>query len=529
MPANSTLSRIRFLPNKDFNGSVQLGYYAWDQTQGTAGGNFDLSTDNKLGGLTAFSKGFHNTSLTVSPVNDAPVWVAGVQPPPMAVQSEDDRLAYGTTVASLTAAASDIDAGAKKGIAIHSTSGLESGSWQYTINGGLNWANFASLGASRNPSKAFLMPANSTLSRIRFLPNKDFNGTVRLGYYPWDQTQGTASGNFDLSTANKFGGTTAFGASTHYAALTVSAVNDAPAWITGVQPPPMAGQKEGENAYGTTVVSLTVAASDVDAGAKKGIAIFSAPSGMGLWQFTINGGSTWTYLPFPEQSRSNAFLMPANGNLSRIRFVPDGDFNGTVQLGYYAWDQTQGTAGGIFNIATNDKLGGMTAFSTGSHVSTLTVIPVNDAPSLPFDGQLPALAVQNEDDHLAYGTTVASLTARAGDVDAGAKKGIAIFSAPTDKGVWQFTINGGSSWSTLPATSRSNARLLPANGTLSRIRFVPKKDFNGTVQLGYYAWDQTQGTSGGIFDISTANKLGGTTAFSTRLLFSNLTVIAVPG
>jgi hypothetical protein len=529
LPANGTLSRVRFVPNKDFNGSVQLGYYAWDQTQGTAGGNFDLSTDNKLGGLTAFSKGFHNTSLTVSPVNDAPVWVAGVQPPPMAVQSEDDRLAYGTTVASLTAAASDIDAGAKKGIAIHSTSGLESGSWQYTINGGLNWANFASLGASRNPSKAFLMPANSTLSRIRFLPNKDFNGTVRLGYYPWDQTQGTASGNFDLSTANKFGGTTAFGASTHYAALTVSAVNDAPAWITGVQPPPMAGQKEGENAYGTTVVSLTVAASDVDAGAKKGIAIFSAPSGMGLWQFTINGGSTWTYLPFPEQSRSNAFLMPANGNLSRIRFVPDGDFNGTVQLGYYAWDQTQGTAGGIFNIATNDKLGGMTAFSTGSHVSTLTVIPVNDAPSLPFDGQLPALAVQNEDDHLAYGTTVASLTARAGDVDAGAKKGIAIFSAPTDKGVWQFTINGGSSWSTLPATSRSNARLLPANGTLSRIRFVPKKDFNGTVQLGYYAWDQTQGTSGGIFDISTANKLGGTTAFSTRLLFSNLTVIAVPG
>ena len=527
LPSNGTLSRVRFVPNQDFNGTVQLGYYAWDQTQGTAGGTFNIATDDKLGGITAFSTGSHVSTLTVTPVNDAPMWVAGTPAAAMIGINEDNFISSGTTIATLASGMTDVDAGAKKGIAIHSTSGVESGSWQYTINGGLNWANFASLGASRNPSKAFLMPANGTLSRVRFVPNKDFNGTVRLGYYPWDQTQGMASGNFDLSTANKFGGTTAFGASTHYASLTVSAVNDAPVWATGVQPPAMASQNEDENGYGTTVVSLTTAIIDGDAGAKKGIAIFEAPGGEGLWQFTINGGSTWTYLPVT--SRSNALLLPANGTLSRIRFVPDGNFNGNVQLGYYAWDQTQGTSGGIFNIATNDKLGGMTAFSTGSRVSTLTVIPVNDAPQLPFDGQLPALAVQNEDDRLAYGTTVASLTARAGDVDAGAKKGIAIFSAPTDKGLWQFTINGGSSWSTLPATSRSNARLLPANGNLSRIRFVPNKDFNGTVQLGYYAWDQTQGTSGGIFDISTANKLGRTTAFSTRLLFSNLTVIAVPG
>jgi hypothetical protein len=95
--------------------------------------------------------------------------------------------------------------------------------------------------------------------------------------------------------------------------------------------------------------------------------------------------------------------------------------------------------------------------------------------------------------------------------------------------VWQFTINGGTTWTTLSATSRSNARLLPANGNLSRVRFVPNKDFNGTVQLGFYAWDQTQGTAGSTFDISTVNKIGGTTAFSTGFHFSNLTVSAVPG
>jgi hypothetical protein len=527
LPANGTLSRVRFVPNQDFNGTVQLGYYAWDQTQSWAGGILDISTANKLGGLTAFSNGIHYTTLTVTPVNDAPVWVAGVQAPPMAVQNEDDRLAYGTTVASLTAAASDVDAGAKKGIAIHSTSGLESGSWQYTINGGLNWANFASLGASRNPSKAFLMPANSTLSRIRFVPNKDFNGTVRLGYYPWDQTQGTASGNVDLSTANKFGGTTAFGANTHYASLTVSAVNDAPGWVAGVQPPPMAGQNEDDRlAYGTTVLSLTAAASDVDAGAKKGIAIHST-SGLesGSWQYTINGGLNWADFASLGASRnpSKAFLMPANGTLSRIRFVPNKDFNGKVQLGYYAWDQTQGTAGGNFDLSTANKFGGTTAFGANTHYASLTVSAVNDAPAW-VTSTPPTLTPIVKDDFTSLGTTIASITAGVRDVDAGALKGIAVVGAPTGGGKWQFTLNGGNTWTNFPATSHSNARLLPANGTLSRVRFVPNPGITGNSLLQYFAWDQTQGTAGGTLDISTVNKRGGMTAFSDGYHFSTLLI-----
>ena len=527
MPANGTLSRIRFVPNQNFNGTVQLGYYAWDQTQGSAGGNVDISTANKLGGLTAFSNGIHYTTLTVTPVNDAPVWVAGVQAPPMAVQNEDDRLAYGTTVASLTAAASDVDAGAKKGIAIHSTSGLESGSWQYTINGGLNWANFASLGASRNSSKAFLMPANGTLSRIRFVPNQNFNGTVQLGYYAWDQTQGTASGNVDLSTANKLGGTTAFGTGTHYASLTVSAVNDAPVWVAGVQPPPMAGQNEDDRlAYGTTVLSLTAAASDVDAGAKKGIAIHST-SGLesGSWQYTINGGLNWADFASLGASRnpSKAFLMPANGTLSRIRFVPNKDFNGKVQLGYYAWDQTQGTAGGNFDLSTANKFGGTTAFGANTHYASLTVSAVNDAPAW-VTSTPPTLTPIVKDDFTSLGTTIASITAGVRDVDAGALKGIAVVGAPTGGGKWQFTLNGGNTWTNFPATSHSNARLLPANGTLSRVRFVPNPGITGNSLLQYFAWDQTQGTAGGTLDISTVNKRGGMTAFSDGYHFSTLLI-----
>jgi hypothetical protein len=63
-----------------------------------------------------------------------------------------------------------------------------------------------------------------------------------------------------------------------------------------------------------------------------------------------------------------------------VRFVPKKDFNGQVQLVYHAWDQTQGTAGGTFNISTAAKVGGTTAFSTGVHYSSLRVIARNDAP-----------------------------------------------------------------------------------------------------------------------------------------------------
>ena len=532
LPANGTLSRVRFVPNTDFNGSVQLGYYAWDQTQGTAGGNFDISTANKLGGVTAFSAGIHYTSLTVSPVNDAPVWVNGTPAAALIGINEDNFTSAGTTIVALTSGMTDVDAGAKKGIAVYLTSGLESGSWQFTTDGGVKWSKFASLGFPRGRNNALLLPANSNLSRVRFVPNMDYNGNVQLGYYAWDQTQGTAGGNFDISTANKLGGVTAFSGGSHVSTLTVGPVNDAPEWVNGTPAAALIGINEDNfTSSGTTIASLAAGMTDVDAGAKKGIAVYLT-SGLasGFWQFTTDGGAKWSTfasLGFPR-GRNNALLLPANGNLSRVRFVPNMDFNGSVQLGYFAWDQTQGTAGSNFDLSTANKLGGVTAFSTGSHVSTLKVSSVNDAPVWATGVQPPPLAVQNEDDRLAYGTTIVSLTAAAGDVDAGAKKGIAIASAPTDKGVWQFTTDGGVKWNTFASPGfprgRNNALLLPANGTLSRVRFVPNTNFNGTVQLGYYAWDQTQGTAGGNFDISTAGKLGGTTAFSAGIHFSTLNV-----
>jgi VCBS repeat-containing protein len=72
LPSDATTA-IRFVPNPDFNGSSGLmTYRAWDQTSGSAGGYADITVS---GGTTAFSSQENGTSVSVSPVNDAPVGI----------------------------------------------------------------------------------------------------------------------------------------------------------------------------------------------------------------------------------------------------------------------------------------------------------------------------------------------------------------------------------------------------------------------------------------------------------------------
>jgi len=146
----------------------------------------------------------------------------------------------------------------------------------------------------------------------------------------------------------------------------------------------------------------------------------------------------------------------------------------------------------------------------------ITLLDVNDAPVLDSAGAMSLTAI-NQGDINNSGTLVSDLLASAGgdrvtDQDAGAQEGIAIIAADPTHGVWQYSTNGGATWSNLGSVSNESARLLSAD-TLTRIRFVPAAGFNGTVASGitFRAWDQTSGMNGCLADTSTN---GGTTAFS---------------
>jgi hypothetical protein len=139
----------------------------------------------------------------------------------------------------------------------------------------------------------------------------------------------------------------------------------------------------GNSNPGTLISSLiATSVTDLDTGDAKGIAVTGVDKTNGTWEFSINGGTinggTWTAF---TPSESAAQLLVADAD-TRIRFVPSADYNGTVTAGitFRAWDQTTGTNGGTANITTSGT-GGLSSFSTAIETASITVNPVNDAPT----------------------------------------------------------------------------------------------------------------------------------------------------
>lgn len=66
-------TRLAYVPTPNYNGSIDnlISFRAWDQFAGSNGGRADVTTS---GGTTAFSTSLDTANITVSPVNDVPVF-----------------------------------------------------------------------------------------------------------------------------------------------------------------------------------------------------------------------------------------------------------------------------------------------------------------------------------------------------------------------------------------------------------------------------------------------------------------------
>ena len=108
---------------------------------------------------------------------------------------------------------------------------------------------------------------------------------------------------------------------------------------------------------------------DVDAGAKLGIAVTAANTTNGSWWYSMNNGTNWYALG--AVTNKSARLLAADAN-TRIYFKPNTNYYGTLAnaITFRAWDQTSGTNGGLANTT---KTGGSTAFSTATDTASLTV------------------------------------------------------------------------------------------------------------------------------------------------------------
>ncbi|MFO0929913.1 MAG: tandem-95 repeat protein [Gemmataceae bacterium] len=420
-------------------------------------------------------------TITINPVNDAPVLSGTYSLTTVALNNTNP---VGDAVGSFAAPwISDVDPGDPKGIAIVGMTGESSGTWQYSLDGGLTWSALA--GASDVSARLL-----RSTDRVRFVPNLEFVGQVSLTFHAWDRTTGTAGGTADLSAVGSTGGTTAFSVASATAGLRVA-------------PYVLSIPEDSVNPPGLGVGTVLGGRfTDSDPRAKRGIAVVDV-SGNGVWQYRTSAVAAWVSLGVPNESAAR--LLPET---YQVRFVPAPNWFGRATLVYRAWDQTTGTAGGFADLTPPGATGGATAYSVTTDQVVLSVRPINDRPVLDVGGDPPLTPVAPGATDPAGVTVAVLLGPAATDIDPGALRGIAVTAvSPTGTAVptgfgWQY--NRGSGW--LPLTV-SVGQVLPLGDTGPRpLRAAVRFQRPGPPVVP--RWDQTQGTARTPLTLVAAAELG---------------------
>ena len=172
--------------------------------------------------------------------------------------------------------------------------------------------------------------------------------------------------------------------------VTVTAVNDAPV-LDGVDTmAALVGTLEDTvGPVGTLVSDLVSQVDGFDAeGAAMGIAVTFAQEGLGRWDYSLNGGSSWTTMAQVNPTMAQ-LLEPTD----MVRFEPNYNYNGNQTLQFQLWDMTTGSNTVLQDVTMN---GGTTAFGADTLNATVDVVAVNDAPSIPM--YMPSQVTFTEDD-----------------------------------------------------------------------------------------------------------------------------------
>lgn len=450
LPSNAN-TKIRFHPNANFSGTADINFYAWDQTTGTSGSTANILAGK--GGTTAFSTNYEGASITVTPVNDtAPTLNAGS--PTLPTINEDAPLISnkGSLLADLVRGLiSDSDPD-YQGIAVTGADN-NNGSWQYSLDGGVNWLNFGN--ASDNSATLLLPSIRLYDGSLGSLPTSQ--GWLKFGasppvfpLFPVGGTQSLITGGIQLNSSsigssgysnyNSYapilfnqafpeldpvkGFTISFdvkiNGETHTSDDNGDGIQDRAGFsvivvtsdktkaielgfwtdeIWAQTASPLFTHSTTERAFRNTTTAVTRYHLVVENNTYK---LFAPDSSTPILSGNLRDYSAFnhstaapspiTSLPFDPYETPNFLFLgdnttsaQASSNLTqvelqtntRVRFVPNADYNGQANLTFRAWDGSNGVAGGTtgVNAAVN---GNATAFSSNTLTASITVSPINN-------------------------------------------------------------------------------------------------------------------------------------------------------
>ncbi|WP_449100229.1 tandem-95 repeat protein [Pseudomonas veronii] len=394
---------VYFKPNANFNGTANFTYTATD------GGNAD--------GSNVLTSPAANGSITVTPVNDAPVAAATT-----ATGSEDPSVGIAVKLS-----ATDVD-------------GLTNVK-SFTVGTPTNGTFYTDAAMTKAVTGA--INAVNGEATVYFKPNANFNGTANFTYTATDS--GNANGS-NVLTSPAANGT-----------ITVTPVNDAPVaaatTATGAEDPSVG-------------IAVKLSATDVD-----GLT--------NVKSFTVGTPTNGTFYTDAAMTKAVTGAITAVNGEATVYFKPNTNFNGTANFTYTATDS--GNADGS-NVLTSPAANG-----------SITVTPVNDAP-------------------------VAAATTATGAEDPSV--GIAVKLSATDvdglANVKSFTVGtptNGTFYTDAAMTKPVTGAITAVNGEAT-VYFKPNANFNGTANFTYTAADS--GNANGSNPLTSAPANGTITVTSVN-------------
>jgi|GEM_PF-1476799 uncharacterized protein YegL len=394
---------VYFKPNANFNGTANFTYTATD------GGNAD--------GSNVLTSPAANGSITVTPVNDAPVAAATT-----ATGAEDPSVGIAVKLS-----ATDVD-------------GLTNVK-SFTVGTPTNGTFYTDAAMTKAVTGA--INAVNGEATVYFKPNANFNGTANFTYTATDS--GNANGS-NVLTSPAANGT-----------ITVTPVNDAPVaaatTATGAEDPSVG-------------IAVKLSATDVD-----GLT--------NVKSFTVGTPTNGTFYTDAAMTKAVTGAITAVNGEATVYFKPNTNFNGTANFTYTATDG--GNADGS-NVLTSPAANG-----------SITVTPVNDAP-------------------------VAAATTATGAEDPSV--GIAVKLSATDvdglANVKSFTVGtptNGTFYTDAAMTKPVTGAITAVNGEAT-VYFKPNANFNGTANFTYTAADS--GNANGSNPLTSAPANGTITVTSVN-------------
>ena len=387
---NATLANatgLVYTPTANFNGVDALTIVTNDL--GLNG------TDAGLSGDGTNEQDSDAKTINVSAVNDAPV-VSGDGTEDAAAINEDLPSAVGQTVASLfgaqftdvtddQAAFSGSSANTLAGIAViaNGSSGA-TGQWQFWS--GASWTD---IGAATNAAAQLITAATA----IRFNPALNFNGvaptlTVRLVD---SSGAGFANGD-DVNLTAAFGGTTRYSAGTVVLSETVNPINDAPTstllqgdnvtYNEGSAPVKL---DSGSNATIADVDSANFSGGSLTVSISSGVV--SGEDQLGIdtsgvvtvaaGTVSVSGTAIGTYTGGGAGGGDLVFSLNANSTPAAVQAL----VRALTYVNSETVNPTGGARGITLTLVDGDGTDGGLGADTLAVTSSVTVVPVNDAPS----------------------------------------------------------------------------------------------------------------------------------------------------